>query len=145
MSAEQALKTPLEEGYTNIIDPLNRIEGDLAIELTIGKLNRVTNAKCLGFVYRGFENIFKGKTPFDAMRLSTRACGVCPISHGTASAYAIELASSCRIPKNAIITRDIVLGVNYVVSHLTHFYFMWAPDLVNKRYMNYELYPEIES
>ncbi|MBN1157092.1 nickel-dependent hydrogenase large subunit [Candidatus Woesearchaeota archaeon] len=130
--------------HKKIIDPLNRIEGDLAIELNINNNNVVEDARCLGFVYRGFENIFIGKRPFDAMRMSQRSCGVCPVSHGTAGAYAIEsAANNFKIPKNAELVRDIVLGANIIVSHATHFYFMWGPDLVNEVYKGNKLYPEI--
>ncbi|MCL7474638.1 MAG: nickel-dependent hydrogenase large subunit [ANME-2 cluster archaeon] len=129
--------------HTHVIDPVNRIEGDLAIELTVDENNKIEDAKCLGFVYRGLENIFIGRKPFDAMRLSQRACGVCPVSHGTAGAYAIEAAADFKIPRNAELIRDIVLGANFIVSHATHFYFMWGPDLVNHAYKDYELYPEI--
>ena len=129
--------------HTHVIDPLNRIEGDLAIELTVDDNNKIEDAKCLGFVYRGLENIFIGRKPFDAMRLSQRACGVCPVSHGTAGAYAIEAAAGFKAPRNAQLIRDIVLGANTIVSHATHFYFMWGPDLVNQAYKDYELYPEI--
>ena len=48
------------------IDPINRIEGDLAVEVSVDeKSNKIVDAKCSGFVYRGFENIFKGKNSWD--------------------------------------------------------------------------------
>lgn len=105
--SKQLIETPLEGGYTHTIDPLNRIEGDLAIELSIDKKKTVENAKCMGFVYRGFENFLEGKTPFDAIRLSSRACGACSTAHGTAGAYAIESTANFCIPKNAELVRDI--------------------------------------
>ncbi len=129
---------------THYIDPLNRIEGDLAIEIKVDKSNKIKDARCLGFVYRGFENIFVGRKPFDAMRMSQRSCGVCPVSHGTAGAQAIESAANFEIPRNAELVRDIVLGANIIVSHATHFYFMWGPDLVNPAYKDKALYPVIK-
>jgi uptake hydrogenase large subunit len=126
-----------------VIDPLNRIEGDMAIEVSVDNNNKVTNARSLGFVYRGFENIFIGLKPFDAMRLSQRSCGVCPVSHGTAGAEAIEQMIDFKIPRNAELVRDIVLGANIVVSHATHFYFMWGPDLVDDAYRHHGLFEEI--
>ena len=108
-----------------VIDPINRVEGDMAVELFIDDDNIIQDAKSLGFVYRGFENIFRGRNPFDAMRMSQRSCGVCPVSHGTAGAKAIEAAANFKIPKNAQLIRDIVLGANIMVSHLTHYYFMF--------------------
>lgn len=131
--------------HKRIIDPINRVEGDLAVELSVDTNNKIEDAKVSGFVYRGFENIFIGKKPFDAMRMSQRSCGVCPVSHGTAGAYAIESAAGdFKIPRNAELVRDIVLGANIIVSNATHFYFMWGPDLVNEVYKENELYPEIK-
>jgi hydrogenase large subunit len=129
--------------HAHLIDPLNRIEGDMAIEVKVDDDNIVEDSRVLGYVYRGFENVFIGRKPFDAMRLSQRSCGVCPVSHGTAGAYAIESMSGCDIPRNAELVRDIVLGANIVVSHATHFYFMWGPDLVDKAYQNHSQYNEI--
>ena len=126
-----------------IIDPLNRIEGDMAIEITLNDSNVITDAKSIGFVYRGFENIFIGQKPFDAMRMSQRSCGVCPVSHGYAGALAIESAANFKVPRNAELVRDIVLGANHCVSHATHFYFMWGPDLVNEAYKDRPLYNEV--
>ncbi len=131
------------KGEVKIIDPLNRIEGDMAVQITVDEAKRVVDAKSLGFVYRGFENIFIGHRPFDAMRMSQRSCGVCPVSHGTAGAQAIESAAGFSIPRNAQLIRDIVLGANIIVSHLTHFYFMWGPDLCSQAYKDYALYPEL--
>jgi Ni,Fe-hydrogenase I large subunit len=126
-----------------VIDPLNRIEGDMAVELTVDN-NTITDAKSLGFVYRGLENIFIGQDPYDAARMSQRTCGVCPVSHGTAGAMAIEKTVDFKIPRNAQLVRDIVLCANTTVSHATHFYFMWGPDLVDKHYKDKKLYPEIK-
>jgi hydrogenase large subunit len=75
--------------------------------------------------------------------MSQRSCGVCPVSHGTAGAKAIEDAIGFKIPRNAQLVRDIVLGANHCVSHATHFYFMFGPDLVDKVYKDKPLYNEV--
>ncbi|MGM5484630.1 MAG: nickel-dependent hydrogenase large subunit [Nanobdellota archaeon] len=129
--------------HKKVIDPLNRIEGDMAVELKIDDNNVIEEAKSMGFVYRGFENIFLGQRPFDAMRLSQRSCGVCPVSHGTVGAKAIESIFDFEIPRNAELVRDIVQGANTIVSDVTHFYFMWGPDLVNETYKDSKFYPEL--
>jgi Ni,Fe-hydrogenase I large subunit len=143
MPPRQLLEKPSQVASKHVIDPLNRIEGDLAIELSLDETNKVVDARAMGFVYRGLENIFIGRRPFDAMRMAQRSCGVCPVSHGTAGARAIEDTIQFEIPKNAQLIRDLVLGSNHCVSHATHFYFMWGPDLVNSAYKDYALYPEL--
>ena len=47
------------------IDPFNRIEGDLRIELEIDA-NTVISAKSSGIMFRGFERIMPGRSPMDA-------------------------------------------------------------------------------
>ena len=46
------------------IDPVTRIEGHLAIEVTIDTINRlqqITDAKSNGTLFRGFEPILQGR------------------------------------------------------------------------------------
>jgi hydrogenase large subunit len=50
---------------TITIDPVNRIEGHLKVEVvTTGSV--VTNAKCTGNLFRGFELIMNKRDPRDA-------------------------------------------------------------------------------
>jgi len=57
------------------IDPVNRIEGHLKLEVvTSGGV--VTNVKSSGTLFRGFENILKARDPRDAQTITQRICGV---------------------------------------------------------------------
>ena len=116
------------------IDPVTRIEGHLAIEVTVDAVNgrqQVVDAKSSGTLFRGFEIILKGRDPLDAPRLTQRICGVCPISHGMASDKAIEDAYSIVPPDNGRILRNLVLGANFVQSHILHFYHLAALDYID--------------
>jgi hydrogenase large subunit len=116
-----------------IVDPVTRIEGHLKVEVTIGTVGgqqQVTEAKCTGTQFRGFENILVGRDPKDAPYLTERICGVCPVSHGLASTLALEDAAGLSVPANARILRNLVLGANYLQSHLLHFYLLAALDYV---------------
>jgi len=66
------------------IDPVTRIEGHLAVRVSIDN-NRVVDAYSSGEMFRGFEIILKGRDPMDAQQITQRICGVCPVSHGIAS------------------------------------------------------------
>ena len=80
-----------------IVDPVTRIEGHMKVEVTIdavGGQNQVVDARCTGTLFRGFENLLKGRKPIDATVLTQRICGVCPISHGQASVLALENANA---------------------------------------------------
>ncbi len=116
------------------IDPVTRIEGHLAIEVTVDAVNgrqQVVDAKSSGTLFRGFEIILKGRDPLDAPRLTQRICGVCPISHGMASDKTIEDAYGIVAPDNGRILRNLVLGANFVQSHILHFYHLAALDYID--------------
>lgn len=116
-----------------IVDPVTRIEGHLKVEVTIdtvGGMQKVTDARCTGTQFRGFENILKGRDPRDAAYLTERICGVCPVSHGVAATKALENAAGLTIPFDARIMRNLVLGANYIQSHILHFYLLAALDYI---------------
>ncbi|MHC4692106.1 MAG: nickel-dependent hydrogenase large subunit [Planctomycetota bacterium] len=112
------------------IDPMTRIEGHLSIEVTVDG-GVITDAKSSGTMFRGFENILLGRSPLDAPHLTQRICGVCPISHGMASCLNLESAFSVTPPANGRILRNLVLGANFVMSHILHFYHLAALDYIN--------------
>ncbi|MCU0588555.1 MAG: nickel-dependent hydrogenase large subunit [Syntrophobacteraceae bacterium] len=116
-----------------IMDPVTRIEGHLKVEVTIDKVggvSQVTDARCTGTQFRGFEVILKGRDPLDAPLITERICGVCPVSHGYASTLALEKAANRSRPANARIMRNLVLGANFLQSHILHFYLLAALDYV---------------
>ena len=112
------------------IDPLTRIEGHLSIEVTVDG-GVITDAKSSGTMFRGFEMILKGRDPLDAPHYTQRICGVCPISHGMASCLNLESALGVDIPANGRILRNLVLGANFLMSHILHFYHLAALDFIN--------------
>jgi len=58
------------------IDPVNRIEGHLKIEVVTDGGGVVTDVKSSGTLFRGFENILKARDPRDAQTITQRICGV---------------------------------------------------------------------
>ncbi len=119
------------------IDPFTRIEGHLAINLDIAG-NKVVGAQCSGEMFRGFEQILKGRSPADSQQITQRICGVCPVSHGIASVLAQEDAYGLEPPKNSRLIRNIMLGGNYIHNHITHFYHLSALDFIDiKEILNY--------
>ncbi len=122
------------------ISPFNRVEGDLEItvELDGGK---VQNAQSRGVMFRGFEMILKGRDPMDAIVFTPRICGICGVSHGVASSTAIRNAWKSSMPDNAYRVNNIVLATEIIMSHITHFYMLFIPDLTNKKYLSHPDYP----
>ncbi len=116
------------------IDPVTRIEGHLAIEVTVDMVagqQQIVDAKSNGTVFRGFEMILKGRDPLDAPHYTQRICGVCPISHGMAANKNLEAAFGILPPDNGRILRNLVLGANFLQSHILHFYHLAALDYIN--------------
>ena len=116
-----------------IVDPVTRIEGHMKVQVTIDTLNgaqQVTDAQCTGTQFRGFEKILIGRDTKDAPYITERICGVCPVSHATAASLALENAAGITVPANARILRNLVLGANFIQSHILHFYLLAALDYI---------------
>jgi hydrogenase large subunit len=93
----------------------------------------VREARCSGTLYRGIEVILRGRDPRDAPRITQRLCGVCPTAHALASSLALDEAFGIRdrIPRNGRLLRNLILGSNYIQSHILHFYHLAALDYVD--------------
>jgi len=117
---------------TITIDPVTRIEGHLKIEAVVDG-GVVKEARSSGTLFRGFEIFLRGRDPRDAARMTQRVCGVCPVGHATASALALDDAFGVAdaVPDNGRIVRNLVLGSNFLQSHILHFYALAALDYVD--------------
>ena len=114
---------------TIAIDPVTRIEGHLKAQVVVEN-GKVVDAHLTGGMFRGFEQILKGRDPRDSTQIVQRICGVCPTSHAMASALAQEDAFNIKVTGNGRITRNLILGANYLQSHILHFYHLAALDFV---------------
>jgi hydrogenase large subunit len=117
---------------TITIDPLVRVEGHLKVECVVDS-GVVKDANCSGPMFRGFERLLLGRDPWDAQQIAQRVCGVCPAVHGMAAALALDeaLGVGASIPDNGRIIRNLILGANYLQSHILHFYHLAALDYVD--------------
>ena len=113
-----------------VVDPITRIEGHLGIRIEV-ESKRVEKAYSSGEMFRGFEAILKGRSPLDSQQITQRICGVCPISHGTASILAQDEAYGITPPKNGRLVRNLILAANFIQSHILHFYHLTALDFVD--------------
>jgi [NiFe] hydrogenase large subunit/hydrogenase large subunit len=113
-----------------VIDPITRIEGHLRIEATI-EGGKVTKAWSSSTMFRGIERILQGRDPRDAWMFTQRFCGVCTTVHAIASIRAVENALGVKIPQNAELIRNIIIGIQNVQDHVIHFYHLHALDWVD--------------
>ncbi len=112
------------------IDPVTRIEGHLKAEVVV-EGGKVVDAHLSGGMFRGFENILIGRDPRDASQITQRICGVCPTAHSTASCRALDNAFGVKLTTNGRLTRNLILGANFLQSHILHFYHLAALDYVS--------------
>jgi Ni,Fe-hydrogenase I large subunit len=130
---------------TNEVDPISRIEGHLGIAVNVAS-GSVTNAFAHGNLWRGFENFLLGREVNDAITFTQRICGVCPVPHGMTSTYAVDTvlgysdghitfawdgnAAHPGVPIKAVAIRNLVLGAEFLMSSITHFYHLAAPSYI---------------
>jgi hydrogenase large subunit len=115
------------------IDPVTRLEGHLRVDVTVDAVDgkqQVIEARLSGTSFRGFETMLVGRDPSEAPHLTQRICGVCSVPHGVAAALALEKAAQNTIPENARLLRNLVLGANFIQSHVLHFYQLSLLDYV---------------
>jgi hydrogenase large subunit len=112
------------------VDPVTRIEGHLRIDVEVEN-GVVKDAWSSGTMFRGFEMLLRGKHPWDAQQVTERICGVCPVSHGVAASYNLDSAMGVELPDNARLMRSLILGSNFIQSHVLHFYHLAALDYVD--------------
>lgn len=115
---------------TVTVDPITRIEGHLRMDVEVED-GKVTNAHVAGELFRGFENILRGRNPVDAQQITQRICGVCPAAHAQAATLNLDSAFGVTPPENGRLIRNLVLGANYIQSHILHFYHLAALDYVD--------------
>ena len=129
------------------VDPISRIEGHLGVKVTVNGSGVITDANAHGNLWRGFENFLLGRDVNDAITFVQRICGVCPVPHGMTSTFAVdnvlgyskghitfatavESGRTYGVPEKAVLIRNMVLGAEFLMSSITHFYHLAAPSYV---------------
>ncbi|GAB6151349.1 periplasmic [NiFeSe] hydrogenase large subunit [Desulfosporosinus burensis] len=115
---------------TITIDPVTRVEGHLKVKVELDKSNKVTTAYMTGNLFRDMENILKDRNPWDAIHITQRICGVCPVSHAIASVKANEQAMGFTPSSQATLQRNIIQAGNYLQDHILHFYHLSLMDYI---------------
>jgi sulfhydrogenase subunit alpha len=78
---------------------------------------------------RFFEAMLRGRPYDQAPRLASRICGICAVTHTTASIKAIESALGVENSRQTDLLRQLMLCAEMLDSHLLHVYMLVAPDL----------------
>ncbi len=116
-----------------ILGPFNRVEGDLEVHVDISN-DRVSQARVNAPLFRGFEQILRGKEPLDALVYTPRICGICSVSQSVAAAQALAQAQGIQICCNGQLATNLILATENMADHLTHFYLFFMPDFARRAY-----------
>lgn len=121
--------------------PLNRVEGDLEVRVDITD-NRVVSAQVAGTMFRGFEQMMKGRGALDGLVITPRICGICSTSHLYAAALALDDLQQSRLPANAVRMRNLTHIAEHLQSDLRHAILMFAVDFAHEGYAKRGFYSE---
>jgi uptake hydrogenase large subunit len=124
------------------IIPLNRVEGDIEIHVELDENNQVRDARSVGTLYRGIENLMNGRAPLDSLVITPRICGICTTAHLNAASKALDMAYSANVPDNAQRLRNITLLVEHLQNDLRHLFMLFMPDCTSTRYEDHPMYAE---
>jgi NAD-reducing hydrogenase large subunit len=112
------------------IEPVSRIEGHGKITIQLDDAGKVTDTKFQVTQVRGFEKFTEGRPFYEMPGITSRICGICPISHQLAASKACDAIMAVRIPPAAQLLREIIHCAQVVQSHALSFFYLSAPDLL---------------
>ncbi|QPK64371.1 nickel-dependent hydrogenase large subunit [Methylomonas sp. LL1] len=118
---------------------MNRVEGDLDFQLEMED-NIVVDARCIGTLYRGFEQIMLGRKPTDALVITPRICGICGTAQLNAAVLALEHAGRIAVPPNAVRIRNLCLMAETVQSDLRQSFLFFTADFCHPKYLSRPFY-----
>ena len=113
-----------------VIDPVSRIEGHAKITLHFNEQGAVEDARFHVTEFRGFEKFCEGRLIWEMPAITSRVCGICPVSHLLTSAKAGDDILAVEIPKTAENLRRVLNLAQWVQSHALSFFHFSLPDLL---------------
>jgi NAD-reducing hydrogenase large subunit len=113
-----------------VISPITRIEGHAKVTIHLGKDDLVKEARFQVVDFRGFEKFVERRPFYEMPSITSRACGICPVSHLLASAKACDEIVGVNPPKTAILLRRLIHMGQLIQSHALNFFHLASPDLL---------------
>lgn len=124
------------------ISPVGRVEGDLDVRVDMED-GQVVKAYTMASMFRGFEQIMKGKDPQSGLIVTPRICGICGGSHLYCASSALDTAWETTLTPNALLLRAIGQCSETIQSIPRWFYAIYATDMANKKFANKPLFDEV--
>ena len=133
---------PPRQSVTRMLNvPLNRVEGDLDIRVELSS-DGVVDAWSAGTMYRGIENMLRGRSPLDGLVITPRICGICSTAHLSAAAKALDAIAGVTPPPDAVRIRNLALMTEQVQSDVRQGVLMYMADFANPAYADLPLYED---
>jgi len=107
-----------------------RIEGHGRISLFLGDDDRVADAHFEITEFRGFEKFLEDRMIWEMPLITSRICGVCPVSHHLAAVKAVEAMYKVEVPRSARLLRELLHLGGLSQDHALHFFFLAGPDFL---------------
>lgn len=112
------------------VNYLARVEGEGALDVKIrnGKLKSV---KLKIFEPpRFFEAFLRGRDFREAVDITARICGICPIAYELGASYAMEDVCGVKITGPLRQLRRLIYDGEWIESHVLHIFMLHAPDFL---------------
>ncbi len=116
------------KGKTIVIDPVTRIEGHAKISIFLDENNEVSDARFHVVEFRGFEKFCEGRPMYEMAGITSRICGICPVSHLLASAKTGDKILAVQPPPVAVKLRRMMNLAQITQSHALSFFHLSSPD-----------------
>ncbi|MGB7441079.1 MAG: Ni/Fe hydrogenase subunit alpha [Coleofasciculaceae cyanobacterium] len=115
---------------TVIIDPVTRIEGHAKISIFLDDAGEVSDARFHVVEFRGFEKFCEGRPFWEMAGITSRICGICPVSHLLASAKTGDKIQAVQIPTAGEKLRRMMNLAQITQSHALSFFHLSSPDFL---------------
>jgi NAD-reducing hydrogenase large subunit len=112
------------------ISPITRIEGHAQVTILLNEDDQVKEALFKVIDFRGFEKFTEGRPFYEMPAITSRSCGICPVSHLLASAKACDAIVGVNPPKTAVMLRRLMHMGQLIQSHALNFFHLSSPDLL---------------
>jgi len=112
------------------INPVTRVEGHGKVTIQLDDAGNAVSARFHNTQFRGFEKFCEGQVFQEMPNLTTRICGICPVSHQLASAKACDAIIGVELTRPARLLRELLHMGQFIQSHALHFFHLASPDFL---------------
>jgi NAD-reducing hydrogenase large subunit len=113
-----------------VINPITRIEGHAKVTIFLKDDASVKEARFQITDFRGFEKFCEGRPFYEMPSITSRSCGICPVSHLMASAKACDQIVGVTPPTTAVLLRRLMHMGQIIQSHALNLFYLSFPDLL---------------